>query len=498
MALPSLTLRLVKGAPVSFAEMDTNLTNLQTATIGITTGSNAGVLSLNDTLTVQAGSNVSVSLNTSTKTLTISASASASSTATTSTVGLVKVSPNPSAIGIQTDGTLVSQLNPISGTGTSVVVAWNSTGTTYDFKWNLNVATSATIGGVKQGANILIDAGTGIIRQQYSNSYGQGLGFVDSAANTVTNVITRTVSASTATTATFGVVKVDGTTIAATNGVISTIGGGTTEIFYKTTGTISTASSTTAILALLTDNDNKPAYYSTTASQWLYIYNNAQVVATYVAPVTTSTILLHAEAMTDSSPNNITVTASGTAASTSTQFKFGSKSFYLDGTATGHIDLAYNANQNLGAGNFTIEFWFYRLTGGGANRVHMGIWGTLATDQSWIFRDDNLIQLCDNAGNYTNFTPTIANTTYSSWMHYALVRNGSTLTLYENGTSVGSTTYSATFRPVTTQGLNIGWNKNAGANTAFTPKGYYDEIRILVGTAAYTANFTPPAAAFTA
>jgi hypothetical protein len=144
--------------------------------------------------------------------------------ATTTTLGGVKVAANPSAIGIQSDGTLVSQLNPVSGTGTSAVVTWNAGTSNYDFKWNLNVATSSTIGGVKQGANILIDAGTGILRQQYSTAYGQGLGSVDSTANTVTNVITRTVNANTASSSVFGVVKVDGTTITANNGVISSAG----------------------------------------------------------------------------------------------------------------------------------------------------------------------------------------------------------------------------------------------------------------------------------
>lgn len=139
MALPSLTLRNSKGSPLTFTEMDTNLQNLQTAVIGITTGSGtAGSLNLNDTLTIQSGAGIALSLNTGTKTLTISNTGTVSAgtgltqsgttvslnTATTSTIGGIKVGAN---LTITADGTLSATASGSGFTGTvATLTATNS------------------------------------------------------------------------------------------------------------------------------------------------------------------------------------------------------------------------------------------------------------------------------------------------------------------------------------------------------------------------------------
>jgi hypothetical protein len=73
--------------------------------------------------------------------------------------------------------------------------------------------------------------------------------------------------------------------------------------------------------------------------------------------------------------------------------------------------------------------------------------------------------------------------TVDSWQHVAVVRNGSTLTLYKDGVSIGSTTNSATFSGT----LIIGGEWFNGAlNGSMT--GYMDDFRIS-DTARYTSNF---------
>lgn len=134
MALPSLTLRNVKGSPITFSEMDTNLTNLQSATIGITTGSGtAASLNLNDTLTISGGAGISVSLNTTTDVITISNTGTVAAgaglsqsgttvslnTATASTLGGVKVGSN---LSITADGTLSASSGGIT-TGKAIAVS---------------------------------------------------------------------------------------------------------------------------------------------------------------------------------------------------------------------------------------------------------------------------------------------------------------------------------------------------------------------------------------
>lgn len=134
MALPSLTLRLVKGSPLTLAEMDTNLTNLQQAKITITTGSGVASLNLNDTFTISAGTGIAVNLNTTTNNLTITNLGIAVTTATTTTAGIVKIG---SGISITGDGT-------ISVSSSS-----------------LPIATTSTLGGVKPGGAIQVNTSTG-------------------------------------------------------------------------------------------------------------------------------------------------------------------------------------------------------------------------------------------------------------------------------------------------------------------------------------------------
>jgi hypothetical protein len=85
------------------------------------------------------------------------------------------------------------------------------------------------------------------------------------------------------------------------------------------------------------------------------------------------------------------------------------------------------------------------------------------------------------------------------WYHYALVRSGTTVTLYRNGISVGTATSSVNFN--STQQLGIGASGTApGGNSvgAFPINGYMSNVRVVKGTAMYTANFTPPTAPLTA
>jgi len=77
------------------------------------------------------------------------------------------------------------------------------------------------------------------------------------------------------------------------------------------------------------------------------------------------------------------------------------------------------------------------------------------------------------------------------WNHYAIVRNGTTFTLYVNGTSVGSATSSTN---ITAQGDVF----KIGNNFSYPINGYISNFRLVNGTAVYTSNFTPPTTPLTA
>ena len=175
--------------------------------------------------------------------------------------------------------------------------------------------------------------------------------------------------------------------------------------------------------------------------------------------------------------------------------KYGTGSMSFDGTGD-YLSFPSTPNLNLSTGNFTVECWFYQNAFVGGSYL-FGISGAssafaqaaIATNGSGAF-----YFLCaDNATNNWISAGTGGSYTSNTWNHLAGVRNGSTFTLYLNGTSVLTYTSSATLVNTSTYNRNV-----IGAATSFGSQinGYIDDFRVTKGIARYTANFTPPTAAF--
>jgi hypothetical protein len=79
-----------------------------------------------------------------------------------------------------------------------------------------------------------------------------------------------------------------------------------------------------------------------------------------------------------------------------------------------------------------------------------------------------------------------------TWYHYAASRSGNTLRIFLNGTQTTSATVTGSYTN-SAVGLRVG-DDPVGSNPAFN--GYLQDVRITKGYARYTANFTPPTAAF--
>ena len=82
----------------------------------------------------------------------------------------------------------------------------------------------------------------------------------------------------------------------------------------------------------------------------------------------------------------------------------------------------------------------------------------------------------------------------NTWTHLAVSRSGTSLRGFINGTQVGSTVTNSTSLLNVAQRPVIGTNGNTVSIENFN--GYMDDLRITKGYARYTANFTPPTAAF--
>jgi len=162
-------------------------------------------------------------------------------------------------------------------------------------------------------------------------------------------------------------------------------------------------------------------------------------------------------------------------------------SAYFDGTGDYLVGPASNTNLYPGAGDFTIEFWnylpanpttgYYTVFGYGSATPNLLFFYTAATSKIEIF---------NNATVKLNPSWPAA----GQWNHFALVRSGTTLSLYINGAFSQSTTESSNFVGT----LYIGADFNATRNLV----GYIANFRLVKGTAVYTGPFVPPAAPVTA
>lgn len=146
-------------------------------------------------------------------------------------------------------------------------------------------------------------------------------------------------------------------------------------------------------------------------------------------------------------------------------------------------------------GNFTVEAWCYMTNvSNDVMFIDKSLNATL-TNRSWFeFSARQLMVKVDgtNAASVaigSNGAIPPAN----QWFHIAFVKQGSVLTAYVNGVSVGTLAMTATWGASVGSNLTIG-NNYVGA-TQFP--GFIDEVRIS-NLARYTANFTPQTAPFTA
>jgi len=184
---------------------------------------------------------------------------------------------------------------------------------------------------------------------------------------------------------------------------------------------------------------------------------------------------------TDGGPNSFTITANGTAQISTAQSKYGGASMYFPGT-NAYLSTPSNAAFQFGTGDFTIEFWVY-LSGSGS--LFSNSTSSLGSNclNCRLYSYGTLDFYTSGGAEYTSLTSAV---TASTWTHLAFVRSGNTVTIYKNGTSIGS---------------NANWGINLNLTNFYINGGrdgngqkYYDDFRITKGIARYTSNFTPPGA----
>ena len=164
---------------------------------------------------------------------------------------------------------------------------------------------------------------------------------------------------------------------------------------------------------------------------------------------------------------------------------------YFDGTGD---YLYYGASSAFafGTGSFTVEFFVYTtstasqmvydtiqpgISGGGSTRFYVYI----NTSQQLV------------VGPFPSQLTTTGTISLGAWNHVAIVRNGTTRTVYINGVSAASDTFSG---DLTSGYATVGFDAASGGTIILN--GYLSNLRAVKGTAVYTSGFTPPTTNLTA
>ena len=173
---------------------------------------------------------------------------------------------------------------------------------------------------------------------------------------------------------------------------------------------------------------------------------------------------------------------------------------YIDGTNSDYLKTADLDDYDVGTGDFTFECWIKVAQNQGD---YAGIFGMYDYDNAGM-----LFQI-NNTGVIRLVNPTqIAQTgstvlwgpsgTMGSWQHIAVARSGSTLKAFINGISEISVSYTHGIDFANGGGAVIGVTDIVDHPGDLNIRGYVSNLRLIKGSALYTANFTPPTEKLTA
>ena len=210
--------------------------------------------------------------------------------------------------------------------------------------------------------------------------------------------------------------------------------------------------------------------------------------------------------LVDDSINNLTITKYGDVSvqrfspfSPTAAYSAGTigGSGYFDGSGD-WLSIPNNSALNMGSSDFTYECWLYptsipnayqtfieKRTGGGYSSVLLALKST----------GKYSILVASNAGTWGIADESTINVVLNTWQHIAVVRSGSTFSVYLNGIRLINTSIAFTvYDDGAVQGIGAG--DSSGAQPYY---GFINDVRIVKGTALYTgATYTVPTAPLTA
>jgi len=177
---------------------------------------------------------------------------------------------------------------------------------------------------------------------------------------------------------------------------------------------------------------------------------------------------------------DVSWTATGNVSLSTEIKKFGAASVHLPNGAY----LTANNIIDLNAEKWTFDCWAYLVSSSSDNGYFALSARTDASRYGIINSNDGIWIAATSSGWQAKNTSITFPSVKNQWVHLAIVKNGTTVTFYQDGASVWSFTTSA----LDNSGAFILGGNYYGYDTDI----YFDEVRIVEGEALWTDNFTPP------
>ena len=189
--------------------------------------------------------------------------------------------------------------------------------------------------------------------------------------------------------------------------------------------------------------------------------------------------------VTDASTNSFPISVAGdTKPNSFNPYTPGYYSNYFDG-AGDYLSIPHNTLLDLWVGNFTIEMWVYS-TGNQSN--YTGLITKGGSSVGWTGWQVVVVSNCVNVevspGSlfFSNAT-TLPN---NQWVHIAIVKSSTNVSLFQNGTRISAVTGSSTTYSNTADNTLFGTDRQA----SIFLNGYISNTRTVKGTAVYDPTLT--------
>ena len=191
--------------------------------------------------------------------------------------------------------------------------------------------------------------------------------------------------------------------------------------------------------------------------------------------------------ITDSSSNNHSITVNGDAhAGTFSPYRSGGYSTSIPNGDANNLVIADDASFDIYDGDYTVEAWLYPTFFNASQNHWVSKGGNTTREWSFTLNSTEITAYWTTGGtSSTDSTVTVSATnSINEWMHICIKKSGSTLTIYKNGVSLGTGTFTSIYNGSGT--VKVGRLMDfTGISHSFN--GYISDLRIVKGTA-----ITPP------